>query len=161
MTAKVMANRQFEGEIASILDKQLGAVVGELRDEAKDAVGTPFPPQSTPGSPPHKRSGGLQDAIFSEKSGNLNWVFGVQQVDNDNGRERDDLGLWMELGTGDHRESFPDGTTSVAAIPHDTATTGHGSGVAPRPFLIPTLINKGPGVAQKHFSGKGGMIVRD
>lgn len=153
MPANVQLNSDFENQLNEILDGKLGELASDLKDEARNVVGTPFPPASQPGTPPHKRTGGFQEAIFCERVASLEWVYGVKQVLSDDGRERRDLGLWMELGTGRFRRAFPAGATSVASIPHDTATTGHGSGVQPRPFLLPTLMNHGPRLAQQGFGG--------
>ena len=36
------------------------------REDLRRLVGTPYPPASTPGTPPHRRTGRLQRSVFSE-----------------------------------------------------------------------------------------------
>lgn len=149
----VTESRTFIGQFERLLDRRLGAAVCELRDIAKASVGTPYPPASQPLTPPHRRTGGLQDAIFAERLGPLEWAFGVDAVAADPdrpGANRERLGLWMELGTGSHR-THPDGSGGVLSRPSEVIR----SSVIRRPFLLPTLMEHGRRVIEKHLGGAG------
>lgn len=146
-------NVNFMPALERSLDRRLGAAVRELRDIARQAVSAPYPPASAPLTPPHRRSGGLQRAIFAQRLAPLDWAFGTDAVGPDPERpdaNRERLGLWMELGTGVHR-SHPDGSGGVVARPAEIVR----SSVQRRPFLLPTLVNSGPGVIGKHLGGTG------
>ena len=91
----------------------------------------------------------------------MDWAFGTRRVAPDPkrpGSDRAYLGLWLELGTGHGREDFSQGAQSILprGKQEDSATTGnYGSSMLPRPFLVPTLMNSGPGVLAKHLGGVG------
>lgn len=149
-------NRSFLSQFERLMDRRLGAATRELRDLAKDRVSTPYPPASAPLTPPHRRTGGLERAIFAKKLGPLEWGFGVDAVAADPSRpnaNRERLGIWMELGTGTHR-THPDGDGGVTGRPSEIVR----SSVERRPFLLPTLTQDGPRVVAKHLTG-GGVSV--
>ncbi len=136
-------------------------IVRTLRDICKNKVAIPYPPSSNPGDPAHKRSGAYQRAIFAGKVAQMEWFYGVREVDQSlKGRlsGRGWLGLWLELGTGKHRQPFSDDSQSLlprsgirmwfsGSTGEDTAATGHKTSMAPRPVLLPTLVMDGPNVA--------------
>lgn len=153
MTATAKINGAGVAQLERALNSQVGAAVRELRDLARARVNTPYPPASRPLSPPHRRTGGLQDAIFAKKIGLMDWAFGVDAVAADPERptsNRERLGLWMELGTGLFR-THPNGSGGVVARPAEIVR----SSVERRPFLIPTLLEDGPAVVRKHLGGAG------
>lgn len=139
------------------IDRQLGKAVRELRDIARQSVSTPYPPSSAPYDPPHMRSGGLKRAIFAERIRQMDWAFGVRAVQPDgSGRDRGNLGIWLELGTGYGRSPFGEGTESTLprSVNEDSAATGNfGSSMLPRPFLLPTFSQHGQRVINKHLGG--------
>lgn len=144
-------NRSGMAQLERQLDRRLGAAVRELGELAQQRVSTPYPPASQPLTPPHMRSGGLHRAIFSRRVALLDWCFGVNSVAADPQRpqaNRERLGLWMELGTGTHR-THPVGDGTVSGRPSEIVR----SSVMRRPFLIPTLLEDGPRVLQRHLSG--------
>lgn len=139
----------FIGQVERMLDRKLGAAVRELRDRARQRVATPYPPASAPLTPPHRRTGGLQSAIFARKLGPMEWAFGVDSVGPDPerpGANRERLGLWMELGTGVYR-SHPDGSGGVSSSPSPIVR----SSVERRPYLLPTLVEDGRAVVIRHL----------
>lgn len=146
-------NANFVPQLAQIIDQRLGRAVHALSEIAREKVGQPYPPASEPGEPPHRRTGGLQRAIFAEKSGQMDWVFGVRAVEANPerpGEVMDNLGLWMELGTGSHRRittqrdaaGNPPARFGMVKRPPEIVRTS----VYPRPYLLPTLFNDGPRV---------------
>lgn len=144
----------FVAQVERLLDRRLGAAVCELRDLAKQRLSTPYPPASQPLTPAHRRTGGLQEAVFAERTGPLEWSFGVNSVGPDQdrpGANRERLGLWMELGTGVHR-THPDGSGGVTSSPSPIVR----SSVVRRPFLLPTLVEDGRRVVEKHLGGAAG-----
>lgn len=158
----VRMNRSGEAQLRRLIDARIGSAVRELRDVCRASVGTPYPPASEPFTPPHRRSGGLQRAIFAERIRQMDWALGVRRVEPHDGRpgsDRSYLGLWLELGTGLGREPFPVGAQSILPRGNreDSAATGHGgSSMAPRPFLVPVLVEQGPGILRRHLGGLGG-----
>ena len=157
-------NRSFMPTIRNHLDLRIGMIVRSLRDICRNYVSTPYPPASAPGSPAHRRSGAYRRAIFAGKISQMDWFYGVREVDpRPTGRNRGWLGLWLELGTGSHRQPFPTNTTSImprgnipmwfsGSTAEDTATTGTRTSMAARPVLLPTLAMHGPSVAISYLS---------
>lgn len=138
------------------MDARLGRVVRDLRDKCKEKVGEPYPPSSEPFSPPHKRTGGLQKAIFAARIGSMDWAFGVKKVAPDPARpssNREDLGLWLELGTGEHRLPLPAGSSGT--VP---PISGERTSMYPRPYLLVTLLENRDNVAEDLFRGGGARI---
>lgn len=159
MVASVTINARFLPTIYRLVDRRIGAGVRALRDICKAKVSTPYPPASNPGDPAHRRTGAYQRAIFASRVGLCDWVYGVREVSPDPkkpGSNRGWLGLWLELGTGKHRQPMPNGSLSVlprGSVPmwfgdkqENTAHTGHRTSMGPRPVLLPTLVNDGPTV---------------
>lgn len=142
-------NSGFQSQLEALIEARLGRVVETLRDIAKDRMDQPYPPAAQPYNYPHKRTGGLQEAVFAEPIGDMEWAFGVHVVKPDpdrpdNNRER--LGLWRELGTGGHRrmtDMSVKGTVRLQKRPAEIVRTS----TLPNPFLIPTLMHDGPRVA--------------
>ena len=153
MSATATVNRTFVSSLESLLDRRLGAAVQELERLAKQRISTPYPPAAAPLTPAHRRTGGLQDAVFSQRAGAMDWVFGVDAVATDPARpnsNRERLGLWMELGTGVYR-THPDGKGGVTSRPAEVLRTS----VQRRSFLLPTLVEDGPRVIARHLGGGG------
>lgn len=151
MPATVTINKAFLSNIERIMDARMGKMSADLRDAIRDELDTPYPPASNPGEPAHKRSGGLQAAVFFSRVRRGEFVVGFRRVRRDPDRpnsDRANLAIWMELGTGMFRQPFPQGASSVLKrTPTNTATTGSGGGMEPRPVLIPTLLRMRPQMA--------------
>lgn len=64
----------------------------------KQAVGEPYPPVSSPGDPPHRRTGNLQDGLGSVTMPTPNGVFTTFYVERQDGDPR--VPWWLEHGTG-------------------------------------------------------------
>lgn len=161
VSVKIVSNPKFLPELMKVCNQVSGDIARGLHDEMKRKTAVPFPPASAPGQPPRKRTGGLNKAIFVKRMGVADWAVGVNKVTtkNDTGGQRELLGLWLELGTGDHRQPFPEGAKSVGGG-IDSAQTGNGrSSMAPRPFIMNTLVQSGPSLARRAISG-GGILGR-
>lgn len=158
-TVTVKPNRTGEQALFRMIDARVGEIAEELADVCRASLSTPYPPASEPGEPPHRRTGGLQNAVFAERLAPMEWAYGVNQVLPDPQRpqsDRSNLGLWMEFGTSGAREPFPVGSRSV--LPRgggeNTASTGRGdTEIEARPFLIPVLVEHGPSVASAYMGG--------
>ena len=149
-TVTVTVNRSFEPQLRQMIDVRLGRAVRTLREIVKSEVSSPYPPPSAPGTPPHRRTGGLKRAVFAEKVGQMDWVYGYRVVDADPdrpGSNRERLGLWMELGTGSHRR-HPSGMGGMVSRPSPIVRTS----MYPRPVLLPTLMQDGPRVIHFYLS---------
>jgi hypothetical protein len=83
-----------------------------LRDKMKQAVDTPYPPPSSPGEPPHRRTGGLQQRITTETT-----IDGDQIINRTGAPGM--VAFWLETGT--------------------RGKNGSG-GMKPRPFARRTLL---------------------
>ena len=155
-SVKVVMNKQFLPQIRKMVDVAIGETVRELRNEIKQDVSIPYPPASKPGRPPHKRSGGIAKAIFAERVRQMDWVVGVRKLS----PGRENLGIWLELGTGRHRKPFPSG--SKGAITGEYASPGSGkTSRRARPFLLKKVLRVGPGKLKKRLGGsKGGILSR-
>ena len=137
----VVLNPAFLQALLQQADRALGAAVREMRDTVKERVADPYPPVSEPGTPPHRRTGGLQDAVFAERIAQGEWAYGYREVP-DRGAQR---GLWMELGTGHHRRA-PDGEGGTRMNP-----SGGNTSVEFRPVLLPVLMESGARAVEKHL----------
>jgi hypothetical protein len=126
MSATVNINAAFERKLTAAIDKGLGAAVTELRDKVKEDISTLFPPASEPGTPPHRRTGGLHEAVFAERAEPMHWAYGYGPVAPARpGSDRTKLGIWLELGT----------------LTMDD-----------RPILMKTLMVDGPAAINKHLT---------
>ena len=157
MATRVIWHRTFMPLIRRRLDLIVGNTARALRDVCRTLVSIPYPPASAPGSPAHRRTGAYRRAIFAARERQMEWVYGVKEVEPDPakpGSNRGWLGLWLELGTGRHRQPYPSDSFSTfprgvvrmwwpGSVAEDTATTGHQTSMAPRPVLLPTLVTHG------------------
>lgn len=143
---KIVMNPKAQAAIFKAIDQSIKATVTELRDEIKAKVSVPWPPESSPGDYPRKRGGGLQKAIFVQKMGVMDWAVGVKKLE----KGRENLGIWLELGTGKHRQPFPKGSTG--SITGEYASPGPGiTSMKARPFLLRTVVASGPRIAKRNL----------
>lgn len=70
---------------------KMRAVAEEIRDDTRDAVGTPFPPASSPGEYPHRRSGEFQRSIRYATDARERKII-LYSTD-------DPKAIWLEYGT--------------------------------------------------------------
>src|SRR6056300_1570200 len=142
---KVIMNPKFRPALYKAIDQSIKATVRELRDEIRTKVSVPWPPASSPGGYPHKRSGGLQKAIFAKKMAQMDWVVGVKKLE----QGRENLGIWLELGTGMHRKPYPAGSSGNITGEYSSPGPGKTSMKA-RPFLLRTVVASGPKTAKRN-----------
>ena len=128
--AKVVTSPKFVEQMTKILDTRLRRITADLARQVKKSINIPFPPGSPGGAPPHKRTGRLRDAIFSEQIAPLEWAFGVNRVQSEDGRDKSELGVWMERGT------------KTGPKPHPMAA---------RPFIEVILNDNGIATAAKYL----------
>lgn len=151
MDATVSIAPGFTPALEQAIDDALGRATNKLADICRSEMSGHYPPASRPGQPPHLRTGGARAAVFCERVDDMEWVYGYRVVGADPKRpnaNRERLGLWLELGTGVHR-SHPDGQGGILPAPSPIVRTS----VEPRPVLLPTLLNSGPGVLASHLRG--------
>jgi hypothetical protein len=151
MDATVTINPGFLPTLVEAIDGALGNAVNELADICRSEMSGSYPPASSPGEPPHMRTGGAREAIFCSRVDDMEWVYGYRMVMADPDRpnaNRERLGLWLELGTGVYR-SHPDGKGGISPAASPVVRTS----VEPRPVLLPTLLNSGPDVLASHLGG--------
>jgi hypothetical protein len=156
--ARVAMNPRLMPELTTMLDLRMGRAVHTLRNVLREKLNIPYPPASRPGQPPHKRTGGLRRSVFAKRIRKMEWALGFRKVMPDPKRptaNREWLGLWMEMGTGRFRTPFAMGTQSILPqnTGENTATTGTKTSVAPRPSLLPTVIEDGPRVLGFYLRG--------
>lgn len=159
MTCRLTDTAGFIVQLTDLLDAKMGSAMKEMRDVARQKVNEPYPPASQPFSPAHKRTGAYRRSLFVSRISKMYWAFGTRRVSPaPGGGDRSLLGLWLEKGTGGHREPFESGSftrlqSNQRGSNLDTAETGVGGRMAPRPVLMPTLIIDGPRIFAAHFGG--------
>lgn len=158
MQARVAMNSRLMPQLTTMIDQRMGRAMHTLRNILRENLNTPYPPASRPGQFPHRRTGGLRRSVFAKRIRKMEWAIGFRKVFPDPSRpnaNREWLGLWMEMGTGRFRQPFAAGAMSI--LPRNsgenTATTGSMTSVAPRPSLLPTVLNEGPRVFKFYLRG--------
>lgn len=53
----------FKSKVDRVMDRRFEECGRVIRDHARQLVGVQYPPASSPGSPPHRRTGRLQQSI--------------------------------------------------------------------------------------------------
>jgi len=143
---KVVMNPKFLPTIKKMANKIVKDITNDLRDEVRVKLSVPFPPSSRPGNPPHRRSGATMRSIISRKIGNMDWAVVMKKQ----AAGRENLGIWLELGTGMYRMPFPRG--SRGSITGEYSSPGQGkTSMKARPFLLNTLVSRGPSIAKSKF----------
>jgi hypothetical protein len=79
---------QISARLKSELTKRIYTSCIVLSNAAKQSLGQPFPPSSSPGQPPHRRTGRLRASVAYEVDGMTGRVGTNVQY-----------GRWLELGT--------------------------------------------------------------
>ena len=81
---------EFIAAVEEKLVENLAAAGEIVADYMRASVATPYPPSSSWGNPPHKRTGGLQSSITSEvDAGDLTVAVGAPGM----------VAYWLETGT--------------------------------------------------------------
>lgn len=94
MALKATRPRRVSFKIGRLVKRERKAVSDGLDDvltlmrrEVRNKIGTPYPPASTAGNPPHKRTGYLRKNVKAKRKGHKFWMSVPQ------------YGTWLDGGT--------------------------------------------------------------
>lgn len=138
----VQGNLDMADRINAILESRLDHEAEYLRYQIMYSLSVPYPPSSSPGTPPHERTGKLMQSIRWVKQGRYTRHIGSSYK----------VAYYMEFGTsGPYRISarrrgflsFPGrmGQVYIKSVVHP--------GVRPRPFLLPALNTHWPSMSAR------------